>query len=207
MRKYRIQGGNRIHGTLRVGGAKNAALPILAAVLLTEGKSTLYNCPDIADIHISIDILRHIGCEVHFENNTLTVNAAHINSTELPTHLVCKMRSSILFMGAMLGRCREVTLAGPGGCHIGARPIDFHLKGLRKMGVKITETPETIHAKAENLNGTWFYMKEVSVGATENCCSLPYWRTAQPLCLMPPANPKWLTLPIFSFLWARLFKA
>ncbi|MCL2203008.1 MAG: UDP-N-acetylglucosamine 1-carboxyvinyltransferase [Defluviitaleaceae bacterium] len=168
MRKYRVRGGNRICGALGIGGAKNAALPILAAVLLSEGESVIHNCPNIADIDSSIEILRHLGCRVDFVQNTLTVNNPGPTTTELPTELVSKMRSSILFMGALLGRCREVTIASPGGCQIGSRPIDLHLKGLRKMGAVINEENGLMYAKAEALKGTQIYLKEVSVGATEN---------------------------------------
>ncbi|MCL2188874.1 MAG: UDP-N-acetylglucosamine 1-carboxyvinyltransferase [Defluviitaleaceae bacterium] len=168
MRKYRIRGGNRISGVLRVGGGKNAALPILAATLLAEGESIIHNCPDIADIRFSVEILRHLGCRVNFEENTLNVNATNITNAKLPTDLVCKMRSSILFMGALLGRCREVEIASPGGCQIGARPIDLHISGFQKMGVSITENGDLMHAKSPSLTGAWIYLRDVSVGATEN---------------------------------------
>ena len=168
MRKYRIRGQSRLGGLLCVGGGKNAALPILAALVLSKGESVIHNCPDIADIRISIDILRHLGCRVDFSDNALTVENTGITTTEIPCDLACKMRSSILFMGATLGRCGEVTIASPGGCKIGARPIDLHLKGLRKMGAVITDDGTTMHAKAEKLKGAWIYLPEISVGATEN---------------------------------------
>ena len=168
MFKYRIRGGNRIGGTLRVGGGKNAALPILAATLLVEGESIIHNCPDIADIRFSVEILRQLGCRVDFTQNTLIVDTTGLSSSELPRDLVCKMRSSILFMGALLGRCREVTISSPGGCQIGARPIDLHINGFKKMGAEITEHNEMMYASASNLQGAWLYLREISVGATEN---------------------------------------
>lgn len=168
MREYRIRGGNRIGGVLGIGGAKNAALPILAAVILCEGESIIYNCPHIADINLSVEILRALGCSVDFAENTMRVCAREINTTVLPDEQVCKMRSSILFMGAMLGRMGEVVIGGPGGCNIGARPIDMHLDGLRKMGAVITEDDGVLRAKAEKLQGAHILLREVSVGATEN---------------------------------------
>jgi len=168
MRKYRIRGGNRVSGELTVGGAKNAALPILAALVLSEGESVIYNCPKIADIDISNEILKHLGCHVTFNENTLAVKVAGINCNRLPLELMSKMRSSVLFMGALLGRCGEVTLANPGGCKIGARPIDLHISGLEKLGVQFSEEDGLIHARTDKLVGNTIYLKEISVGATEN---------------------------------------
>lgn len=168
MTGYRIRGKNRIGGTLGVGGGKNAALPILAALVLSEGESVIHNCPKIADIDVSIEILRHLGCRVEFRENTLVANVSAIHTTEIPCDFACKMRSSILFMGALLGRCREVKISSPGGCLIGARPIDLHLMGLRKMGATIIEDKNFMYGKAEALKGKWIYLNEVSVGATEN---------------------------------------
>jgi len=169
MPDYRIRGGNRLCGLLDVGGAKNAALPILAALVLSEGESVIHNCPQIADIELSVEILRHLGCRAELKGNTLTVHVPAITNTTLPTELVARMRSSILFMGAMLGGCGEVTMAGPGGCQIGPRPIDLHMKGLRKLGAVINEDEDMMHARApEGLHGTRIYLREISVGATEN---------------------------------------
>lgn len=165
---YRIRGGNRISGVINVGGAKNAALPIVAALILSEGESVIHNCPDIADIDVSIKILKHLGCRVSFVNNTLTVNVQGITTTAVPDTLAHKMRSSVLFMGALLGRCREVTISTPGGCNIGSRPIDLHVSGFEKMGVTIENDGQTMYARAGSLTGDEIYLKEVSVGATEN---------------------------------------
>jgi UDP-N-acetylglucosamine 1-carboxyvinyltransferase len=168
MHKYRVRGGNRIRGALDVGGGKNAALPILAALVLSEGESVIYNCPHIADIDVSIEILRHLGCRVDFTHNTLTVSVQGITSAEIPSALACKMRSSVLFMGAMLGRLREVTICNPGGCNIGPRPIDLHLQGLRDLGAVIEDDGICMYGKAGALKGTLIFLKEISVGATEN---------------------------------------
>jgi len=166
---YRVRGGNRICGKTAIGGGKNAALPILAALVLTTGQTTLHNVPHIADIHLSIDILRHLGCRAELNDHTLTVTNDGITTSTLPADLVTKMRSSILFMGAMLGATGTVTIANPGGCQIGSRPIDLHLKGLRQMGATIEDDGTQMHATApEGLTGTPIYLREASVGATEN---------------------------------------
>ncbi|MCL2364341.1 MAG: UDP-N-acetylglucosamine 1-carboxyvinyltransferase [Defluviitaleaceae bacterium] len=166
---YRVRGGNRICGTTSIGGGKNAALPILAALVLAKGQTILHNVPHIADIHLSIDILRHLGCRAELDNHTLTVTHDGLTQTGLPAELVTKMRSSILFMGAMLGATGQVSIASPGGCQIGPRPIDLHLDGLQKMGATIEDDGTQMHASApEGLHGTTLYLREISVGATEN---------------------------------------
>jgi len=151
-----------------VGGGKNAALPIIAALVLSEGESVIHNCPRIADIEVSIEILRHLGCRTDFAGNTLTVNVQGITATDIPDVLAKKMRSSILFMGALLGKCREVSICSPGGCNIGLRPIDLHLHGLSAMGAVIEDDGVTMHGKADTLKGAFIYLREASVGATEN---------------------------------------
>ena len=167
MRQYRIRGGNRITGQVRASGAKNAVLPILAAVCLNKGESEINNCPRIADTFLSIEILKHIGCQVEFTNNTLWVDASDINEINIPEKWVKEMRSSVLFMGAMLGRAGQVNIAHPGGCDIGERSIGYHLDGLRAMGAEIRSQDGILHCKGV-LKGADIYLETVSVGATEN---------------------------------------
>ena len=167
MRQYRIRGCNRIAGQIAVGGAKNAVLPILAAVCLNKGESEIHNCPRIADTFLSIDILKHIGCRVDFTGNTLNVDASGISEITIPEKWVGEMRSSILFMGAMLGRAGQVNIAHPGGCDIGERSIGYHLEGLRAMGAEIISDGEILHCKGL-LKGTDIRLQTASVGATEN---------------------------------------
>ena len=167
MCQYRIRGGNRIAGQVSVGGAKNAVLPILAAVCLNKGESEIHNCPRIADTFLSIDILRHIGCRVDFTGNTLSVDAAGLCEIDIPAKWVGKMRSSILFMGAMLGRAGEVNIANPGGCDIGERSIGYHLEGLKAMGTEIVADDGMLHCKGA-LKGADIHLQTASVGATEN---------------------------------------
>jgi len=167
MRQYRIRGRTRIAGQIAVGGAKNAVLPILAAVCLNKGESIIHNCPRIADTFLSIDILRHIGCRVEFTDNNLHVDASNISEINIPEEWVGKMRSSILFMGAMLGRAGQVNIAQPGGCDLGERSIGYHLDGLRTMGAEIVLEDGIFRCKGL-LAGTDIKLPSPSVGATEN---------------------------------------
>ena len=167
MRQYRIRGGNRITGQEKVSGAKNAALPILAAVCLNKGESQIYNCPRIADINSTVEILKHIGCKVEFTGNNLWVDATGICEINIPAVWVGKMRSSLLFMGAMLSRFGEVNIAPPGGCEIGERGIGYHIDGLKAMGATIEEKDKILHCKGY-LKGADIHLPTASVGATEN---------------------------------------
>jgi len=167
MRQYRIRGRTRLAGQIAVGGAKNAVLPILAAVCLNKGKSEIHNCPRIADTFLSIEILKHIGCKVKLEGNSLYVDASNIGVIDIPKEWVEQMRSSILFMGAMLGRVGQVNIAYPGGCHLGERSIGYHIDGLRAMGAEIDIQDDILHCKGI-LTGADIRLKSASVGATEN---------------------------------------
>jgi len=167
MRQYRIRGKSRIAGQICVGGSKNAVLPILAAVCLNKGESVIHNCPRIADTFLSIEILRHIGCRVEFYENTLWVDASGVHEINIPKKWVGKMRSSILFMGAMLGRAGEVNIALPGGCDIGERAIGFHLDGLKAMGATIELENKVLHCTGP-IRGADIRLESASVGATEN---------------------------------------
>ncbi len=116
MDKYTIVGGRPLNGEVKIEGAKNAVLPILSACILHKGVSVLKNCPDIEDVRVTLRIMESLGCKTVFEEGTITIDAADISSTSVPTELAGRLRSSILFMGALLGRCGEVTIAYPGGC-------------------------------------------------------------------------------------------
>ncbi len=118
MEKYIINGGRRLNGEITIQGSKNAVLPILSACLLHKGVTVITNCPDIDDVHVTLEILRSLGCKTTFDNGTVTVDAAVVSSGSVPASLAGKLRSSILFMGALLGRLGEVTIAYPGECVI-----------------------------------------------------------------------------------------
>lgn len=168
MGNYIIQGGERLSGQIHANGCKNAVLPIMAATILNGGKSIIHNCPLISDFYLTMEILKELGCDVILEGKTLTVDSSHADGCTIPEHQVKKMRSSILFLGSALGRFHYVEVAFPGGCEIGARPIDLHLKAVKKMGVTIREEKEYIVCHGEKLWGTKINLDFPSVGATEN---------------------------------------
>lgn len=163
-----IYGGNFLRGETRIQGSKNAVLPILAASLLVKGTCVIKNCPRIADVYHMQNLLQELGCLVSWAGNTVTVNAFHVNDNRMNGESVTRMRSSVMLLGAMLGRLGEVTMAYPGGCVIGRRPIDIHLQALRKMGVEIEEQEQLFTAKAKELKGADLELPFPSVGATEN---------------------------------------
>lgn len=168
MSKYIIQGGNKIEGTLDIRGAKNAILPIMAATILNENKSIIHNVPSIADVFIMIKILESIGCKVEYSEDTLIIESSSINFNKIDEEYVRKMRSSIIIMGAMIGRLNHIEISHPGGCAIGARPIDLHLKALESLGVIIEEDDGIIRCYREYLKGNDIRFEKTSVGATEN---------------------------------------
>lgn len=168
MGKYIINGGNKLSGELSINGGKNAILPILAATVLNKGLNIIHNCPKISDTFIAIEILKSIGCDVIFEDRTIIVDSSEIDKTEVSESLVRKMRSSIIFLGGLLGRFKEVKISYPGGCELGARPIDLHLKSLKSLGTVIKEENGYIFCKTDNLKGTKIDLDFPSVGATEN---------------------------------------
>jgi len=154
MSKLIINGGRKLKGEVIANGSKNAVLPILAATLLNSGTSVIKNCPRLKDVEVALKILSKAGCKVKFENGAAIVDSSVIDSTEIPEDLAAEMRSSIIFMGPMLARCGKVLMSFPGGCEIGPRPIDLHLKGLRSMGAKILDAyGGFIYCRAERLKG------------------------------------------------------
>lgn len=163
-----IQGGVALRGKVRIQGSKNAALPVLAATLLTRETSGIYNCPKIADVHQMVSLLRSLGQEVHWEENGIRVNACDVCRGELPADAVTGMRSSLCLLGALIGRCGEVQMEYPGGCMIGKRPIDLHIRALQQMGVTFREEQGMLYAETSDLHGADIDLPFPSVGATEN---------------------------------------
>lgn len=168
MEKLVIEGGRPLTGTIRIHGAKNAALPILAASLMAEGVHIIENVPDLLDIRVMLEILSALGCEAALQDGAVRLNTATAHSYHVPEHLMKQMRSSIFLMGPLLARFGKVQVYQPGGCAIGERKIDLHLKGLASLGASIVESPETIVCEAEKLKGTEIVLDFPSVGATEN---------------------------------------
>lgn len=168
MEYWTIRGGRRLEGVCRVQGSKNASLPILAASILSGRVSELRRVPCLRDIDAAQRILRHLGCRTRQEGGCLLVDARTLSRSGIPHELMRQMRSSVLFMGALLARCGEARLSPPGGCQLGKRPIDLHLSALRRLGCEIEERGAEILCRAEDLRGTAVYLPFPSVGATEN---------------------------------------
>ena len=168
MAKIIVRKSNPLVGKVKIDGAKNAVLPIIAATLLAEGKSVLKGVPDLKDVHVISDLLRHLGAEVEYKDGNLTVDASNINTCEAPYELVRKMRASFLVMGPLLARFNKTKISMPGGCAIGTRPIDLHLKGFKALGANVIIDHGFVEANTENLVGSKLYLDFPSVGATEN---------------------------------------
>ncbi|MBR6623102.1 MAG: UDP-N-acetylglucosamine 1-carboxyvinyltransferase [Ruminococcus sp.] len=170
MQKLIINGGRRLRGELVLQGSKNSALPIMAASLLCRDSCTLSNCPRLTDVYSAARILNCVGCRCNFSENTVTIDSSVISGTVISEALMREMRSSIIFMGAMLGSTGECTVSIPGGCELGPRPIDMHLAALRKMGVDIRESGGKIVCRAVSgsAKGARISLSFPSVGATEN---------------------------------------
>ncbi len=169
MNVMRINGGIPLEGAVRTQGAKNAALPVMAAcLLLKEGTLTLDNVPDLYDVSTMMELLGKLGVKVEREEDRILLNVPEEVAWEAPEHLVRKMRASSLVLGPLLARCGRAALPLPGGCSIGSRPIDLHLKGLVQMGAKIEIRNGVVHAAADQLRGRRIYLDFPSVGATEN---------------------------------------
>ena len=165
---FRISGGSALKGAVKVGRAKNAVLPILAAAMLTEGKVLIRECPGLVDIENMLAILETLGCAIKWDGENALVDARSANSWDMPEVLSKRIRSSIFMLGPLIGRFRRACVTYPGGCEIGLRPIDLHLKGLRSLGVKIREAHGRIYCDGSQLRGGDVYLDLPSVGATEN---------------------------------------
>ena len=168
MDAIRIRGGNSLLGETKIQGSKNAVLPVMAAALLIEDITIIENCPRISDVFHMQKLLMQIGCKVNRADRTLMIDARCVSKDKMAGESVTGMRSSLMLLGAMLGRLGEITMAYPGGCVIGKRPIDMHLEALRKMGVSISEEEGSFTARAHELNGVVITLPFPSVGATEN---------------------------------------
>ena len=170
MPKIIVKKSGPLKGTVKIDGAKNAVLPIIAATLLVEGKTVINGVPNLRDVHVISDLIRHLGAEVEFEGTTLTVDASGINTCEAPYELVRKMRASFLVMGPLLARFNRTKISMPGGCAIGTRPIDLHLKGFKALGADVEIDHGFVEASTEKekLVGKKLYLDFPSVGATEN---------------------------------------
>ena len=168
MSYLRIQGGRPLSGHLTVQRAKNSVLPVLAATLLAGGECRIADCPRLSDVETAAEILRHLGCQAQWDGNDLLVDTARVTRWDIPEELMRKMRSSVIFLGAILTRCGRAELSYPGGCELGPRPIDLHLTALRTLGAEISEIGGSLLCRAERLRGGDILLTLPSVGATEN---------------------------------------
>ncbi|MDO9576440.1 MAG: UDP-N-acetylglucosamine 1-carboxyvinyltransferase [Candidatus Cloacimonadales bacterium] len=168
MDKFIINGGKKLSGIVEISGAKNAILPIMAAALLAKGKSVLHNVPHLIDIKMMAHVMRVIGARIDFEGDTMEIDATHASYCEAPYELVSKMRASIYVMGPLLARFGSARVSFPGGCAIGTRPVDLHLKAMEALGANIEIEHGYILANAPKMHGSEIHFEKVSVGATAN---------------------------------------
>ena len=168
MEGFLVRGGERIQGEMRVGTAKNAVLPMMAASILADTPSSLLRCPHIEDVESMRGILKCLGCDSRWDGDALTIESDRLRSGEMPEKLSKRVRSSIFLLGPVLGRLRRAAVVYPGGCEIGLRPIDLHLSGLRRMGVEISEKGGVLHCDGSRMHAADVHLDYPSVGATEN---------------------------------------
>lgn len=170
MDKFLIKGGNTLRGEVNISSAKNAVLPIIAATILCGDKCSILNCPMLLDVCAICDLIKKLGADISIDsqNSKVNIDTSNINEFEANGELVRKMRGSFLIMGAMLSRFKKIKISLPGGCNIGTRPIDLHLKGFKTLGASIRVDHGYVEAKADKLKGDRIYLDFPSVGATEN---------------------------------------
>ena len=168
MKKYIIEGGRKLEGTTYVSGSKNASLPIIAATILNGGMNKLYNVPNIHDTQMMFKILELLGCKIKKNHGKIIIDSKDIHQVEIPENLMQEMRSSVIIVGALIARKKEAIFTYPGGCDIGSRPIDLHIKAFEKLGIEVKEESGYIHCRANEIVGNDIGLDFPSVGATEN---------------------------------------
>lgn len=168
MDRYVITGKQRLEGRVKTSGAKNSTLPLMAAAILAEGKTILQGVPHLTDVIHMMEVLKFLGCSTQLEGNDLMIDTSNLNERTVDEALMRKMRASNLILGPMLAKNGKVKISRPGGCAIGTRPMDQHIKGLKELGVTVEERHGYIEARADNLRGGEVYLDIPSVGATEN---------------------------------------
>ena len=169
MEQFVVKGGNPLYGEVEIGGAKNAALAILAASIMTDETVTIENLPNVRDINVLLQAIEEIGARVErVDAHTVKINGSFIKDVSVDNEFIRKIRASYYLIGALLGKYRHAEVALPGGCDIGSRPIDLHMKGFRSMGANVDIEHGLVVAKADKLVGTHIYLDKVSVGATIN---------------------------------------
>lgn len=169
MPKLIIEGKRRLTGEVNIQGSKNSVLPILASTILCEGESIIHNCPNISDVRTTIEILKYLGCKVSFDGSDMIIDSSCVNKNMIPNEFMRKMRSSIIFLGALISRMGNAELSLPGGCELGPRPVDMHISSFRQLGLVIEEEHGVIRCNSgRGLIGCNIALSFPSVGATEN---------------------------------------
>ncbi|CAN1532577.1 MurA UDP-N-acetylglucosamine enolpyruvyl transferase [Fimbriimonadaceae bacterium] len=168
MQVLSIQGGRRLCGVVDVAGSKNSALSLLSAVVMAEGVTILHNIPDIADVRIKASILEVFGAKIQWRENSLIIDCTDLQNADLDQDLATKIRTSFFLLGPLLARLGQASIPAPGGCKIGARPVDYHIKGLEALGASINYHAGVFHATAKRLKGTNIYLDYASPGATQH---------------------------------------
>ena len=166
--KLIITGGTSLKGKINVSGSKNAVLPIIAATIITNGNNVIKNVPSLTDVHEMISLMKCFGCSINYEYNKINISCDTINNLICPYEIVTKFRASFLVAGPLLAKHGYVRISMPGGCAIGARPVDLHIKGLTLMGAEVSYGQDYIELKSKKLSGAKIYLDFPSVGATEN---------------------------------------
>ncbi len=197
MRRIRVSGGRPLRGEVTVQGSKNSVLPILAATLLTEEPCEIKNCPDLTDVRAALEILEALGCETAYDGQTAVVNPRNARGIEIPDVLMRKMRSSVMFLGAILGRNRRARIGYPGGCELGARPIDIHLRAISRLGGTLIEDGGYIHCRMERYLPQTITLMFPSVGATENVMMLCTLLPGETILVNPAREPEIVDLQNF----------
>ena len=168
--KFYVKGGTPLRGEVEIGGAKNSVLKLMAAAVLAKGATKIYNVPDLTDVEVMLNVIEGLGAKTVYDKQekSIVIDASELTSITAKYELVSKMRASFIILGALVTRCKEAVVALPGGCAIGERRVDFHIKGLESLGAEIKIENGYVHAKADKLVGTDIYLDIPSVGATEN---------------------------------------
>lgn len=208
MEKFKISGAKKLGGEVTVHGAKNSALPMLASTLLVKGESVIHNCPDLSDVRATLNILKSLGCKVKRENDTVCVDATNADKNTIDEKVMRTMRSSIIFLSALLARMGSASIFYPGGCEIGVRPIDLHLKALKDLGVNVEVNGSSIKCKSDSIVGTKIILPFPSVGTTENIIIATVMSKGRTVIVNPAREPEISDLADFlNHCGARIYGA
>ena len=208
MERYVINGGRALSGKIKIESAKNAVLPILAASILTDEEVVIMSCPKIKDVMSMIKILNHLGVKTEFQQDNLVIDASGLNTYSVPAILTGELRSSVFMMGSLVSRVKKAKIAYPGGCSIGLRPVDIHIKALNELGVHVTDVFGELICTADRIRGREIYLDYPSVGATENAMLTAVFAEGKTEIHNPAKEPEIIDLMNFlNSMGARVFGA